>query len=53
MTVECIGRSKLSATSNFQTSEVPIGVQLWVQLARSLEANFGVKRCRINGKCKS
>jgi hypothetical protein len=49
MTVESIGRSKLSATGNCQTSEAPIGVQL----ARSLEANFGVKRCRINGKCES
>src|SRR5579863_9360926 len=29
-----------------------VGVQLWVQLARSLAANFGVKRCRINGWCE-
>jgi hypothetical protein len=49
MTVECVGRSKLSATGNFQEPEVPLGVQL----ARSLEANFEVKRCRINGKCES
>jgi hypothetical protein len=28
-------------------------VQHWVQLARSLEVNFGIKRCRINGKCES
>jgi hypothetical protein len=49
MTVESIGRSKLSATGSFQRSEVLLGVQL----ARSLEANFGVKRCRINGKCES
>jgi len=27
--------------------------QFGVQLARSLEANFGIKWCKINGKCES
>jgi hypothetical protein len=30
-----------------------LGVQTGVQLARSLVANFGLKRCRINGSLES
>jgi hypothetical protein len=35
------------------TPVYPGALQHWVQLARSLEVNFGIKRCRINGKCES